>query len=197
VARILWRDFGIMHMTGARSLLNAHGLPTGQMASAEGKSNRMLDQRDIAILDILQRDSETPVFRIAEKVHLSPSACSRRIAELRRLGYIVGSVVRLDRDKLGLPITIFVIIGAKHSAEWLRRFRAILADIPEVLECHRLTGQADYVLKLAVPSIQHYDDVYKRLISGVEIDDVAAYISMETIKDSQALPLEYIGQARD
>jgi Lrp/AsnC family transcriptional regulator len=152
----------------------------------------MPDRRDIAILDLLQQDSDMPVAAIAEQVHLSPSACSRRIADLRRSGYITGSTALLDRKKLGLPLTIFVIIGARHSGDWLARFRQTLATIPEVLECHRLTGQADYVLKLAVPSIEHYDHVYKKLIDHVEIHDVSAHISMETIKDSRVLPLDYV-----
>lgn len=152
----------------------------------------MLDRRDIAILDLLQQDALMPVAAIAEQVHLSPSACSRRIADLRRSGYITGSTTLLDRRKLGLPMTVFVIIRARHSADWLARFREALATIPEVLECHRLTGQADYVLKLALPGIEHYDRVYKKLIDKVEIHDVSAHISMEVIKDSRALPLDYL-----
>lgn len=155
----------------------------------------MLDRRDIAILDLLQQDSDMPVATIAEQVHLSPSACSRRIADLRRNGTITGSMALLDRKKLGLPMTIFVIIRARHSADWLTRFRQTLASIPEVLECHRLTGQADYIVKLAVPGIEHYDHVYKKLIDSVEINDVSAHISMEVIKDSRALPLDYIDRS--
>jgi hypothetical protein len=79
----------------------------------------MPDRRDIAILDLLQQDALMPVAAIAEQVHLSPSACSRRIADLRRSGYITGSTTLLDRRKLGLPMTVFVIIRARHSADWL------------------------------------------------------------------------------
>ncbi|MCJ2187851.1 Lrp/AsnC family transcriptional regulator [Novosphingobium beihaiensis] len=149
----------------------------------------MLDRRDLAILDLLQRDAEMPVYRIAEAVSLSASACSRRIAELKRLGYIRRTVAVLDREKLGLGLTVFVIVRAQHSADWLERFRTVLADTPEVLECHRLTGQADYILKLAVRDIANYDTVYKALIARLAIQDVSAHISMEVIKDALAVPL--------
>ncbi|WP_067733977.1 Lrp/AsnC family transcriptional regulator [Novosphingobium naphthalenivorans] len=149
----------------------------------------MIDRRDLAILDLLQRDAEMPVYRIAEAVNLSASACSRRIAELKRLGYISRTVAVLDREKLGLGLTVFVIVRAQHSSDWLERFRAALADTPEVLECHRLTGQADYILKLAVRDIANYDTVYKSLISRLSIQDMSAHISMEVIKDALALPI--------
>lgn len=149
----------------------------------------LIDRRDLVILDLLQRDAETPVYRIAEAVNLSPSACSRRIAELKRLGYISRTVAVLDRAKLGLGLTVFVIVRAQHSSDWLDRFRNVLADTPEVLECHRLTGQADYILKLAVRDIENYDAVYKSLISRLAIQDVSAYISMEVVKEALALPV--------
>src|SRR3546814_8511903 len=80
---------------------------------------------------LLQRDAETPIYRIAEAVNLSPSACSRRIAELKRLGYISRTVAVLDREKLGLGLTVFVIVRAQHNSDWLERFRTALADPPE------------------------------------------------------------------
>ncbi|MGN6376628.1 MAG: Lrp/AsnC family transcriptional regulator [Sphingomonas sp.] len=149
----------------------------------------MLDARDLTILDMLQHDADTPVYRIAEQVHLSPSACSRRISQLREEGYLRRTVALLDRVKLNLPTTVFVIIRAQHSDDWLQRFREALGSIPEVLECHRLAGNFDYLLKIVVADVQDYDRVYKRLISAIEVTDVSAYISMETIKDELALPL--------
>src|SRR3546814_15444268 len=83
---------------------------------------------------LLQRDAETPIYRIAEAVNLSPSACSRRIAELKRLGYISRTVAVLDREKLGLGLTVFVIVRAQHSSDWLERIRPALDETPEGLE---------------------------------------------------------------
>lgn len=149
----------------------------------------MLDQRDMQILDFLQTDADMPVHVIAERIHISPSACSRRIARLREDGYIQRTVALLDRLRLNLRTTVFVIVRAKHSEAWLERFRALVQSVPEILECHRLAGNFDYLFKVVVQDVESYDAVYKRLVSALELDDVSAYISMETLKDEIALPL--------
>lgn len=149
----------------------------------------MLDDRDLKILDILQRDSDTPVHKVAEQVALSPSACSRRIAHLREAGYIRGTMALLDRDKLAVPMTVYVILHAPHSENWLDRFSAALASIPEIVECHRLAGNFDYLMKVVVANVAQYDSVYRTLISAIDLNDVSAYISMETIKDEPFLPI--------
>lgn len=148
-----------------------------------------IDGRDRRILDLLQHDADMPVHRIAEAVALSPSACSRRIAHLRDEGFVRRTVALLDREKLDLSMTVFVILRARHSEDWLGRFRAALANIPEVLECHRLAGNFDYLMKVVVANVAQYDRVYRKLIATIDLDDVSAYISMETIKDDPVLPI--------
>ncbi|HZU62159.1 MAG TPA: Lrp/AsnC family transcriptional regulator [Novosphingobium sp.] len=148
-----------------------------------------IDSRDRKILDLLQRDADMPVFRIAELVALSPSACSRRIAALREAGYIRRTVAVLNRDKLDLPTTVFVILRTQHSEAWLERFRTVVAGIPEILECHRLTGNFDYIIKIVIRNIAEYDRVYKELIAGITLSDVSGYISMETIKEEWSMPV--------
>lgn len=148
-----------------------------------------LDSRDRRILDILQRDADTPMLEIATAVALSPSACSRRIAHLRETGHIRRTVAVLDRGLLNLQMTVYVILRARHSEAWLQRFRDAIATIPEIQECHRLTGNFDYLMKLVVADVQEYDRVYKRLVSRIELDDVSGYISMEIMKDDIMLPL--------
>ena len=153
----------------------------------------MISHRDIAILDILQRDSDTPLSEIGERVHLSPSACSRRIAQMRAAGYINRNVAVLDRQKIGLPTTIFVTIGTNtHSEEWTHRFREAVSEIPEIVEAYRMTGQVDYILKIVLPMVEDYDRVYKQLIQRIEMTDVSASISMETVKHVEAMPLDVL-----
>ena len=152
----------------------------------------MLDHRDRRILALLQADSETPVTTIAERVGLSVSACSRRIQRLRDDGAILRSVALLDRRRMGVPTTVFVLVrSGKHAADWVDAFRAAIADVPEVVEAHRLTGNFDYLLKLVLPNVEHYDVVYKHLTRRLELRDVAAYISMETLKVETALPTDH------
>ncbi len=149
----------------------------------------MLDDRDRRILTWLQRDADMPLAELAERVHLSASACSRRVTRLKEDGYILRSVAVLDRDKMHVGGTVFVVIKtAHHTADWLERFRDALGDIAEIVEAHRLAGNLDYIVKIVVRDIGHYDAIYKRLVSRIELSDVSAYFSMETLKDDTALP---------
>jgi len=152
----------------------------------------MLDDRDRRILDLLQDDAETPVAEIAERVSLSASACSRRIARLKEEGYIARQVAILDRRKMKVPMTVFVIVKtAHHATAWLEKFRSVVKGIPEIVEVHRLAGTFDYILKIVLPDIEHYDVIYKRLVNWIELFDVSAYISMETLKGETAVPTGY------
>jgi len=154
---------------------------------------RMLDDRDRRILDLLQANAEMGVNDIAEVVALSASACSRRIARLREEGYIARSVALLDRKKVGLPTTVFVIVRTgKHEAGWLDQFHAAVSAIPEIVEVHRLTGNFDYIFKLVLPNVEHYDVIYRRLVGRIELFDMSAYISMETVKLATGVPTNYI-----
>lgn len=153
----------------------------------------MLDERDRRILDLLQADAEMAVSAIADAVALSASACSRRIARLREEGYIARSVALLDRKKLGLPTTVFVIVRTgRHEAGWLEQFHAAVSTIPEIVEVHRLTGNFDYIIKLVLPNVEHYDVIYRQLVGRIELFDMSAYISMETVKLSTGLPTNYV-----
>ena len=153
----------------------------------------MLDDRDRKILALLQDDADRPVAEVADRVCLSPSACSRRIARLREDGYVLRRVAVLDRRRMNLPTTVYALLRTnRHAAEWLDAFRAALADIPEIVEAHRLTGSYDYILKIVLPDVEHYDRVYKRLVGRVELFDVSAYISMETLKQDTAIPTGFV-----
>ena len=153
----------------------------------------MLDERDRKILDLLQTNAEMAVNEIADAVALSASACSRRITRLREEGYIARSVALLDRRKAGLPTTVFVIVRTgKHEAGWLDEFHAAVSTIPEIVEVHRLTGNFDYILKLVLPNVEHYDVIYRQLVGRVELFDMSAYISMETVKLATGVPTNYL-----
>lgn len=153
----------------------------------------MLDEFDRRILGLLQTDADTPVLAIADTVGLSASAVSRRIVRLKQAGYISRQVALLDRAMMNLPTTVFVIVKTtRHAMHWLEDFRAAVASIPEIVEVHRLTGNVDYILKIVLPNVEHYDVIYKALVRQVELSDVSAYISMETVKNATALPTSHI-----
>ena len=149
----------------------------------------MLDDRDRSLLALLQVDADLPVASLAERVALSPSACSRRLQRLRDEGYITRRVAVLDRKRMGVPTTVFVLLrSGRHASEWVETFRRAIGDIAEVVEAHRLTGNFDYLLKLVLPNVEHYDIAYKQLTQRIELFDVSAYISMETLKAETAIP---------
>lgn len=153
----------------------------------------MLDHIDKAILSVLQQDSTLAVSEIADRVNLSTTPCWRRIQRLEQDGVISRRVVLLDAMKLNVGVTVLVEIKtAQHTAAWLKHFCDVVATIPEVVEVYRMSGHIDYMLKVVVPHIAAYDGVYKRLISEVDIFDVSSSFSMETIKHTTMLPLDYV-----
>jgi Lrp/AsnC family transcriptional regulator len=152
-----------------------------------------VDKLDRKILDILQKDASLTAAEVAERVGLSKAPCWRRIQRLRETGVIRRTVALLDARALNVGTTVFVTIKApSHSAGWFERFAKVVRDLPEVTELHRMSGDVDYLLRVVVPDIEGYDAVYKRLIAALEMLDVSASFSLETIKSTTALPLNYV-----
>jgi Lrp/AsnC family transcriptional regulator len=152
-----------------------------------------MDAIDRRILDILQSDATVPIATIAEKVGLSTAPCWRRIKRLDEDGVIVRRVALLNRRKVNVPMTVFASVKApRHAAEWLQSFRRIIADIPEIVEAWRLTGEADYLLRIVVPDVETYDAVYQRLIERLEFSDISSAIAMEEMKFTTAIPTSYM-----
>ena len=148
-----------------------------------------LDSIDWAILHVLQRDASLPVHEVGERVGLSSNACWRRIKRLEESGVIAARVALLDAEKLGLGTTVFVAIRTqRHDPAWLEAFSKGVAEIDEISECHRMAGDVDYLLKLVVRDIAHYDRIYRKLIAAVpDLADVSSTFSMEKMKATTAL----------
>lgn len=151
-----------------------------------------MDATDKRILDLLQHDATLALGDIASRIHLSPTACWKRIAKLEKAGVIVRRVALLDPAQLNVGVTVFVAIKtSQHNAAWLERFAKVVEAIPEVVEFYRMSGDIDYLLRVVVPDIAGYDAVYKRLIRGTELFDVSSSFAMEQIKYTTSLPLGY------
>ncbi|MHA1600634.1 MAG: Lrp/AsnC family transcriptional regulator [Alphaproteobacteria bacterium] len=151
-----------------------------------------MDDINKKILRSLQADATAPVADIAEKVGLSTTPCWRRIQALERSGLIRRRVALLDRKKLNVGVTVFVRLKTRqHNHEWLESFAKAVADIEEVVEFYRMSGDVDYLLKIVVPDIDSYDAVYKRLIKSADLSDVSSSFAMEEIKHTTAVPVDY------
>ena len=149
-----------------------------------------MDSIDLKILALLQKDATLSIAAIGEQVGLSQTPCWKRIQRLEADGVIDRRVAVLDPVKLGLGLTVFVSIETSdHSREWLERFAATVAGMPEVLEFYRMAGDVDYMLRVVVADMQSYDVFYKKLISAVALKNVTSRFAMEKIKSVTALPV--------
>ena len=150
-----------------------------------------LDQLDIKILNTLQDDASLSIQDIANKVGLSTNPCWRRIKKLEDEGVIAKRVALVDPSLVNLGVTVFVFLKINnHSKSWLEMFSRSVDTLDEVVECHRLSGANDYLLKIQVSSIDHYDLVYKKLVESVTgLTDVSSSFSMEKVKFSTSLKL--------
>ncbi len=146
---------------------------------------------DRRLLGIIQEDCTLSVQQLGERVGLSANPCWRRLKRLEAEGVIRKRVALIDPEKVGLGLTAFVTIRTnRHDLAWLESFAAALARIPEIVEAHRMSGDVDYLLKIMVEDIAHYDGVYRRLITAVPgLSDVSSTFSMERLKSGTALDL--------
>jgi Lrp/AsnC family transcriptional regulator len=152
----------------------------------------MLDAIDLKILQILQRDCTIAVSDIAKEVGLSTTPCWRRIQKMEQEGIIEARVALLNAKKVNAGVTVFVAITtSEHTIEWLERFHAVLREFPEIVEAYRMSGQVDYLLRVAVPDIESYDRFYKQLIKRIALTDVSSSFAMEQIKYTTAIPLAF------
>lgn len=152
--------------------------------------NISLDQIDRRMLAILQEDATLPIADIAARVGLSATPCWKRIKRLEREGVIERRVTILNRDRLGLGVTVIVAIRtAQHSDEWLQTFADGVAKIPEVVEFYRMSGEIDYLLKVVARDIADYDRIYRKLTKVADLHDVSSSFAMQEIKSTTALPI--------
>ncbi len=151
-----------------------------------------MDSINRKILEILQEDATLPLAQIAERVGLSTTPCWRRIQNLEKAWVVGRRVALLDRKKVNVGVTVFVRLKtSQHDESWLAGFGAAVAQIEEVVEFYRMSGDIDYLLKIVVPDIPAYDAVYKRLIEAAELAEVSSSFVMEEIKSTTAVPLRY------
>jgi Lrp/AsnC family transcriptional regulator len=150
-----------------------------------------LDTTDRRLLAELQRDATLTVDDLAERTGLSRNACWRRVKLLEERGVIVGRVALVDADRLGLGLSVFIMVRTSHhNPDWLKRFREAVSSFPEIVGVYRMSGDLDYVLRARVADVKAYDRLYQRLIAKAPLDDVSASFVMEEIKETTVVPVE-------
>ncbi|HZX81049.1 MAG TPA: Lrp/AsnC family transcriptional regulator [Lysobacter sp.] len=150
-----------------------------------------LDRIDLLLLAALQQDGRLTNAELAERVHLSPSACLRRVQRLERDGVIAGYAAQVDPERLGLGLQAFVRVQlARHDASTVEAFSTFVGQWEEVVACHALTGDMDYLLQVAVRDLEHFSRfLLDRLLNQAGVADVNSSFVLRTVKAFRGMPL--------
>lgn len=151
-----------------------------------------LDATDQRILSLLQADGTLTHPQLAEQVALSVTPCWRRLKRLEEDGFITGYQANLSRRKLGLDVLAYVQVSfLVVTDQSIRHFEALLQSRPEVMSCHKVTGQADYMLQVVAKDLDAYGDFVEnvlRLVPGVST--IHSSLAMREIKTSHQFPIQ-------
>ncbi|BCY11808.1 Lrp/AsnC family transcriptional regulator [Actinoplanes sp. L3-i22] len=149
------------------------------------------DATDRAILSRLQVDGRIANNELAEAVNLSPSACLRRLRALEQAGVIAGYRAELDRERLGLELTVFVQLKVnRHSHETSTQVEAALTAIPAVVACYLISGETDFLIEIAAGSLAEYERILLDQILAVpHVVDARSTFAIRTIKSRGPLPV--------
>ena len=150
-----------------------------------------LDLIDRRILAELQRNGRATNVELSERVHLSPAQCYRRQKRLEETGLIRDYVARVDAEKLGYMVVAFVSVTiANGPYKQPYKFQQAIAGIPEIQECHTVTGEADYLLKVVAPDLKAVSNFrMERLTKLFDITNTTSMVSLEELKQTYALPI--------
>ena len=150
-----------------------------------------LDELDRRLLGELQTDARIANAELARRLHLSPPAVHARIKRLEEQGFIHGYVALLDRERLGFDMLCFIQISLQlHQIEQVNHFRTTIQQIPEVLECHHVTGEYDYLLKIAVRNRQELERLVMEKLTPIPgVARIHTSLVFSEIKTTTALPL--------
>ena len=150
-----------------------------------------LDAIDLRILDQLQADASLSNVELAKRVHLSPSPCLARVRALEKAGLIRRYVALLDAQQLGLHLNVFISISLKQqSREALETFEQHITQRDEVMECYLMTGDADYLLRVAVPDMPALESFILEQLSPIaQVEKIRSSFALKQVRYKTALPL--------
>jgi len=153
-----------------------------------------LDRVDRRLLDVLQTEGRLSNVALAERVHLSPSPCLRRLKALEHAGVIAGYRAMLDREAVGLGLTAFVEIKVEgHSEEVAAAMEAAVNAMPQVVSAHIVSGDADFLLEIVVPDLRSYERLLLgSLLKLPGVKDVRTNFAIRTVKAPSPLPLGHL-----
>ena len=153
-----------------------------------------LDKIDTQILTILQKDSNRTTKSIAEELGMTTSPVFERIKKLEKEGFIKKYVAILDNKRIGLKLTVFIGITLQgHTRSYLEKFVTEINNFPEIVECHRVSGNYDYLLKLIVEDIEAYETfIISKLTLLPYLGNVQSLITLSTGKETNEIDLSRV-----
>jgi Lrp/AsnC family leucine-responsive transcriptional regulator len=153
-----------------------------------------LDAIDLRILKALQDDGRLTNNDLADQVGLSPSPCLRRVRRLEQEGFIRTYRAVLDRDAVGLGLTVFVEIKVeRHNRENARALQEALGAMPEVVSCHMVSGAADFLAEIVVANLKAYERLLtEKLLALPMVADIRSNFALTRVKSDGALPLAHL-----
>lgn len=151
-----------------------------------------LDDFDIKILQALQNNADYSMNELGDLVGLSHTPCWRRIKRLEADGFIRGKVTLLDAKKLNLGVTVHAYLTIKsHDEASLNAFESAVGEVREIVECYSTSGEKDYMLRIAVENVDHYERLLKQtLVHLPNVASVNSTFALKQVKYTTALPLE-------
>jgi len=158
--------------------------------------NLKLDAIDRKILAALQRNARLTNVELADEIGLSPSPCLRRVKILEEAGVIAGYHANLSRGELGLGLTVFVGIKVeRHHGTAPDVFRDAIQKVPQVIACHLVSGEADFLLQVVVPDLAAYEQLLiGTLLNLPGVSDIRSNFAIRTLKETVPLPLGHLPQ---
>ena len=152
----------------------------------------MLDDLDKTILRLLQADGRLSNLDLARQINLSPPATHARLKQLEKEGYIRKFTTLVDRDKAGFDLLCFIHVALQmHQLEQVENFRTMIRQIPEVLECHHITGEYDYLLKVVLHNRKDLERFVVDRITPIQgIARIHTSLALTEVKNTTELPLE-------
>ncbi|MFL3000899.1 MAG: Lrp/AsnC family transcriptional regulator [Cytophagales bacterium] len=150
-----------------------------------------LDKIDKKILIILQRNAKITNSKLSKEIGLSPAPTLERVRKLESNGIISGYHAKLDKSKLGLGVSTFVMVSLKvHNKKNLLSFLDKIKDLENIVECHHITGSADFILKVVAENIESYQDLMLEKINEIEVaDSFQSLVILSTFKDNKVIPI--------
>lgn len=150
-----------------------------------------LDDIDLKILDVVQRNPPMTTAELAERVGMSQSPCWRRLTRLKEDGYVVDQVTRLSPEKLGLRTNVFANVKlSAHGRTNLNEFIEAVSRIPEVLEVHPTMGPFDFLLRIITRDVEDYRELaFGRLLTLPTVQEINSTMSLGPVKMTTALPI--------